>query len=189
MYDNAGRWEYACKSTPDDIRHRETSEQEAARKVCESNSRTYFSPIRDDTLESQYYDDGRLVGIACGHRDEETNDWNMATRTSIYDPEVKKPHRSSSHENYGYADATWTRNRRSPDETRPIVIRARSGSDVAVPANQGSGGELCRWVGHTVVAIRRDTHHYIKCYQFAQSHLMKGCPIVCVSFRFLVTVI
>ena len=144
MYDNAGRWISAYESTTDNIRQRETSEQEAARKVCESNSRTYFSPIRDDTLESQYYDDGRLVGIARGNLDEEANGRSMATTTNIYDPEVNKPHRASSHDNYGYADATWTSNRRSPDETRPIVGRTRSGSDVAVSATQGSGDKLCR---------------------------------------------
>ena len=34
-------------------------------------------------------------------------------------------------------------------------------------------------VRRTVVALRRETHHYRNWYQFARSHLMNGCPLYC----------
>ena len=135
------------ENTTEDIIHRETSGQESARKVCEGNNslddvtcdhRGSFSQIRYDAPEAQYYGDGRSVGIAHGNR-EDTNGGSMLTTKSMYDLDAKVPCRTSSN-----ADATWTSNRSSPDETRPIVDRARSASNVVVPATLGSEGELRR---------------------------------------------
>ena len=160
-YDQYGRYYGTCDSTSyesrrrtseyedttEDIIHRETSGQETTRKVCEGNSnlddvpcgpRGSFSQIRYDTAESQFCGDGRPVGIAHENRDE-TNNRYIETTKMNNDPDAQLSRRTSSN-----ADATWTSNRSNADETRPIVDRARSASNVVVLATLGSEGELRR---------------------------------------------
>ena len=150
MHDDSTCYEYgrrasAYEGTPEN--RRQTSEQETVIEACDDREdatcsrKGSFSPIHYKAA-SQYYGDERPVVISHGNRDE-TNDGNMATTQSIHDPNAA-PHRTLSHEKHGYAVATWTSKRSSPDETRPIVGHARSASDVDLPATLGSGGNLCR---------------------------------------------